>query len=49
MGKITLKNVSTATVNVVSNKFRRELAPGRVVPISQSIYEDLMLTLALII
>lgn len=42
MGKITLKNVSTATVNVVSDKFRRELAPGRVVPISQSIYEDLM-------
>lgn len=42
MGKITLKNISTATVTVVSDKFRRELVPGRVVPISQSIYEDLM-------
>lgn len=42
MGKITLKNISTATVNIVSDKFRRELVPGRVVPISQSVYEDLM-------
>ena len=42
MGKITLKNISTATVNIVSDKFRRELVPGRIVPISQSIYEDLM-------
>lgn len=42
MGKITLKNISTATVNIVSDKFRRELVPGRTVPISQSIYEDLM-------
>lgn len=42
MGKITLKNISTATVNVVSDKFRRELVPGRVVPITQAIYEDLM-------
>ena len=42
MGKITLKNISTATVNIVSDKFRRELMPGRVIPINQSIYEDLM-------
>ena len=42
MGKITLKNISTATVNIVSDRFRRELVPGRVVPINQSIYEDLM-------
>ena len=42
MGKITLKNISTATVNIVSDKFRRELVPGRIVPITQEIYEDLM-------
>ena len=42
MGKITIKNVSTATVYVVSDKFRRELAPGRVVPINRAIYDDLM-------
>lgn len=42
MGKITIKNISTATVNIVSDKFRRELVPGRVVPINYSIYEDLM-------
>lgn len=42
MGKITLKNISTATVYVVSDKFRRELAPGRVVPINRAIYDDLM-------
>lgn len=42
MGKITIKNISTATVNIVSDKFRRELVPGRIVPISRSIYDDLM-------
>jgi len=42
MGKITLKNISTATVNIVSDRFRRELVPGRIVPINQQIYEDLM-------
>ena len=42
MGKITIKNISTATVYVVSDKFRRELAPGRVVPINRAIYDDLM-------
>lgn len=42
MEKITLKNISTATVNIVSDKFRRELMPGRIVPISRAVYEDLM-------
>lgn len=42
MGKITLKNISTATVNIISDKFRRELVPGRTVPITQDVYEDLM-------
>jgi len=42
MGKITLQNISTATVNIVSESFRRELAPGRTVPITRAIYEDLM-------
>ena len=42
MGKITLKNISTATVSVVCDKFRRELAPGRIVPITREIYDELM-------
>lgn len=42
MEKIMLKNISTATVYVVSDKFRRELVPGRAVPISRAVYEDLM-------
>ncbi len=42
MGKITLKNISTATVNVISDSFHREFAPGREVPITQEIYDDLM-------
>ena len=42
MDKITIKNISTATVNVVSDRFRRELVPGREVPISKAIYDDLM-------
>lgn len=40
--KIMLKNISTATVTVISDRFRRELVPGRAVPITQAIYEDLM-------
>lgn len=42
MEKIMLKNISTATVYVVSDRFRRELVPGRAVPISRAIYDDLM-------
>lgn len=42
MGKITLKNVSSATVNIVNGKFRRELVPGREVPIDHETYDDLM-------
>lgn len=42
MEKITIKNISTATVVIVSDRFRRDLAPGREVPITQEIYEDLM-------
>lgn len=42
MEKIMLKNISTATVYVVSDKFRRELVPGRAVPISRAVYDDLM-------
>lgn len=42
MEKIMLKNISTATVYVVSDRFRRELVPGRAVPISRAVYDDLM-------
>ena len=42
MSKITIKNISTATVVIVSNSFRRELAPGREVPITKAVYDDLM-------
>ena len=42
MNKITIKNISTATVVVVNDKFRRELAPGREVPITKAVYDDLM-------
>lgn len=42
MEKIMLKNISTATVYVVSDRFRRELVPGRSVPISRAVYDDLM-------
>lgn len=40
--KITIKNISSATVYVVSDTFRRDLAPGREVPITKAIYDDLM-------
>lgn len=40
--RIMLKNISTATVVVVSEKFRRELVPGREVPITRAIYDELM-------
>lgn len=40
--RIMLKNISSATVVVVSDKFRRELVPGREVPITRAIYDDLM-------
>ena len=42
MENITLKNISTATVNIVTDKFRRELMPGRVVIIDKETYDDLM-------
>lgn len=42
MGRITLKNISTATVNIVSDRFRRELVPGRVIPIKREDYDNLM-------
>ena len=46
MGKITLKNVSTATVTILDenqpDKFRVVLAPGREVPIKREVYESLM-------
>ena len=42
MNKITMKNVSSATVSIISDNFRRSLAPGRVVPITRAIYDDLM-------
>lgn len=42
MNKISIKNISTATVTIVSDNFRRELVPGREVPINRNVYEDLM-------
>ena len=42
MNKLTIKNISTATVSIISDKFRRELVPGREVPINRAIYDDLM-------
>ena len=42
MNKITIKNISTATVVIVTDTFRRELQPGREVPITKANYEDLM-------
>lgn len=40
---ITVKNVSSATVSLLVPvlKFRRELPPGREVPLSQEVYEEL--------
>lgn len=42
MSRIMLKNISTATVYVVNSSFRRELVPGRSVPITRQVYDDLM-------
>lgn len=39
--KISIKNISTATVVIVTDNFRRELTPGRTIPISRTVYEDL--------
>lgn len=44
MSQITMKNVSTANivVSVPEINFRRELAPGRTVPLTRTQYDDLM-------
>lgn len=42
MSKITIKNISTATVVIATDTFRRSLQPGREVPITYTLYEDLM-------
>ena len=42
MNKITMKNISTATVVIATDTFRKVLQPGREVPITRVNYEDLM-------
>lgn len=44
MDKITVKNISTATVRLIAPgvRFDRELAPGRVVPLTEDEYDELM-------
>ena len=44
MSKITLKNISSSTVviSVPDISFRRELIPGRVIPIKQEEYDALI-------
>ncbi len=44
MGKITLKNISSATVvvSLPDIRFNRTLAPGRVVPIEKEQYDEMM-------
>ena len=44
MDKITLKNVSSATVvvSLPNVRFNRTLAPGRIVTVEQDIYEEMM-------
>lgn len=44
MSQITMKNISTANVivSVPEINFRRELAPGRTVPLTRAQYDDLM-------
>ena len=44
MSQITIKNISTATVvlSVPESSFRRVLPPGRVIPVTQREYDDLM-------
>lgn len=39
---ISIKNISTATVNIVYDNFRRELVPGREVAINKTTYDNLM-------
>jgi len=44
MSQITMKNISTANVivSVPEINFRREMAPGRTVPLTRAQYDDLM-------
>lgn len=44
MSQITMKNISTANVVVAVPEinFRRELSPGRIVPLTRAQYDDLM-------
>lgn len=44
MSQITMKNISSASVVVAIPElnFRREMAPGRVVPLTRAQYDDLM-------
>lgn len=42
MGKITLKNISTATVVISVDGFHKELTPGRVVNLTKNSNEELM-------
>ena len=44
MSKITITNVSTSPIliTVPDIKFRRELVPGRSIPVTQEVYEELM-------
>lgn len=39
---IKVKNISTAHVYIKSDNFRRDLMPGREIPLKRSEYEDLM-------
>lgn len=43
MDKITIKNISTATIILSFDdlKFRRELVPGRTVSVDRSVYEEM--------
>lgn len=43
MSKITMKNISSATVvvSVPDSRFRRELVPGRVITLTKAEYDDL--------
>lgn len=43
MNKITVKNISSATITLIAPniRFRRELAPGRAVPLTTEEYEEL--------
>lgn len=43
MNKITIKNISTATVqlSLPDIRFTRELLPGRAIPVTQEVYDEL--------